>query len=652
MINVVQARLCILIFTFLFSFRTVAQIPDQYFDTIEVISTRIPQKIHESGRHITVISGEQLQKMPVNSVDELLRYIPGIEIQGRGNFGIQSDIIMRGSTFSQVLVLIDGMRMNDPITAHFNGNIPIAPAEIERIEILHGPAAAMYGADAMGGVIHIISKTFSNSLQEDVMEVGVGVKYGEFNYTGTEAGVFYKKSKLKAGLGIITHQSEGQYLPSGLRTFFDIKTISGSIAIPLGSKLQLMARTGYDYRDFNAQYFYTRSPFDKSVEKLTGIWNQARLTYTGEKSKTWVDAGFKYMEDYFLFNPAFPPANEHTSNLFTLQVNHLRPISSKVTLNAGLQADQRTIRSNDRGDHEDMHAAGYAIVNYKPIEPFSLSFSLRGDYDENYGTEILPQFSTAYNFNKLTLRGAAGRSIRAADFTERFISNNLAGPLPQGRNIGNPNLKAETAWSAEAGADYYPAKQIRFSVTGFIRFGENYIDYIVTPYNEIPNNRNLTPGSTYFYPQNLVDVNTSGIQTEIWLQRDLNSSSKIEFLGGYSFTNVETAEPVQGSKYISSQARHLFNFNLLYSNTFFDISINSLYKKRDEEAAPVIERDLASSFMVWNGKVNINLFKSKLFASFEVLNLFNTQYSDILGAKMPDRWMLLGLKYTGIHSTR
>ncbi|HRF24346.1 MAG TPA: TonB-dependent receptor plug domain-containing protein, partial [Chitinophagaceae bacterium] len=88
------------------------------------------------------------------------RYLPGVEVQQRGPQGSQSDIVLRGGTFQQVLVIIDGIKLNDPLTGHFNSYIPINTDEIERIEILKGAASAIYGSEAVGGVINIITKTF------------------------------------------------------------------------------------------------------------------------------------------------------------------------------------------------------------------------------------------------------------------------------------------------------------------------------------------------------------------------------------------------------------------------------------------------------------------------------------------------------------
>ena len=127
-------------------------------DEVTVQSTLIDQKNAETGRSIEVINSSQLQAMPVTTIDELLRYIPGIEAKSRNAFGVQTDFSVRGNNFNQILVLIDGQKINEPLTAHFNSNIPLSPSEIEKIEIILGPAAAEYGPDATGGVINIITK--------------------------------------------------------------------------------------------------------------------------------------------------------------------------------------------------------------------------------------------------------------------------------------------------------------------------------------------------------------------------------------------------------------------------------------------------------------------------------------------------------------
>ncbi|MFM7358920.1 MAG: TonB-dependent receptor, partial [Sediminibacterium sp.] len=127
-------------------------------DSVIVSASYLPQKNITTGKNIITLNSADLNKLPVNSIDEWLRYAPGIEVQQRGPAGSQSDLLIRGGTFQQVLVVIDGIRLNDPLTGHFSTYIPLHPEEIARIEIIKGAAAAIYGADAVGGVVNIITK--------------------------------------------------------------------------------------------------------------------------------------------------------------------------------------------------------------------------------------------------------------------------------------------------------------------------------------------------------------------------------------------------------------------------------------------------------------------------------------------------------------
>src|SRR5215203_3727152 len=158
MLRIHQIFFC---FVLLISVSSIAQEKEIALDPVTITSSLSSVTASKTGRNIIVIKGDEFLKLPVNSIDELLRYVPGIEIQARGPMGAQSDIVLRGGTFQQVLVIVDGIRINDPLTGHFNSYIPIAPAEIERIEILKGASSAIYGSEAVGGVIQVITKSFA-----------------------------------------------------------------------------------------------------------------------------------------------------------------------------------------------------------------------------------------------------------------------------------------------------------------------------------------------------------------------------------------------------------------------------------------------------------------------------------------------------------
>lgn len=258
-------------------------------DTITVQSARVPARIGETGRNISLLDPADLQQAPYTSLDELLQYVPGVEVQSRNAFGVQGDISLRGATFTQVLVLIDGMKLNDPLTGHFNHAIPVTPAEIARIEVLRGAASAIYGADAVGGVINIVTKTHDPQ-QDDATQLEGQLHYGEHSLLMARQGFALQRGKLFLSGGFRMNQSAGEPIaerPLGnitleaYRNFFDIKTAGLNLGYRLGKGWLLRARTAYDQRDFSARFFYTASPLDQSEETTTTWWNQLRATRTG-----------------------------------------------------------------------------------------------------------------------------------------------------------------------------------------------------------------------------------------------------------------------------------------------------------------------------------------------------------------------------------
>lgn len=611
-------------------------------DTVTITAGRFRQGAQQTGRNISVMYAEDIAQLPVNSLDELLRYVPGVEVQSRNGFGAQSDIIIRGSTFSQVLMLIDGMRLNDPLTGHFNSNIPISPAEIDRIEILKGPAAAMYGPDAVGGVIHIITKTATAVSGKDKTAVQAEANYGAYDLLQVNAGAFVQRDRLRVGGGLLWNQSKGQQLPTGLNNDFNLLTASASMSLDLGKDWSLFARSGFDTRTFNAQYFYTRSTADLSREQTAHLWNHARLQKRTERTVSQLDVTYKVNRDSFLFNPAFPPANIHTTKRLDAQFNQTWYVRKDLQYNAGIQLDRRSIVSNDRGDHQDWHTGAYVATWWQPAAGLNLSFSGRVDLDENYGLEFLPQTQMSYQLGKTVLRLSAGRSTRAADYTERFISNNLASLSP-GRNLGNPDLEAESGWSLESGIDLFPVEGLRVSGTVFARRGVNLIDYVLTNEIEIPNNGNLSAGADYFYTQNLEEVSTRGFEIEVWDTRKWREG-QLRTSIGYTYLRTTNADSVV-SKYLANHARHLLSGNLILNHRNITLAFNGLWKERAPENAPAIESELSTSYTVWNGRVEYGFLGGRLRTSLLVHNLFNAQYADILGAKMPDRWIMGGLAW-------
>jgi iron complex outermembrane receptor protein len=624
-----------------------AQIQDSLFQLgeVQIVSGRLGISEARTGRHVTVIRADAIQDMPVNSIDELLRYLPFMEIQSRGAFGVQSDILMRGGSFNQMLVLLDGMRVNDPLTGHFNSYIPLSIVEIDRIEIYRGPASSVYGADAVGGVINIITRNFGSGDSVDHLEGRVEAWYGKHELMRSNSGINLKKGKWKLGAGISYNASEGHLLASdSLRGDFRLGTVSLSLAVNLSENVQLAVRSAYDNRLFNAQYFYTNSPWDLSREQVKRWWNQLQLKlHLDQSNSLTLQAAYVSTTDSFLFNPAFP-ANLHKTLYQQYQANHLYQSASGLRMASGLQADFKSIHSNDRGDRTHWHTGIYTMFSYTMPSELSVSAGLRLDYDEIYGIELIPQVNLGYTAGDWVLRGSAGRTIRSPDFTERFISTGLEGPLAPGRNLGNPFLVAERAWSLDAGFDYWFDQGIKLGMTGFYRFSRDLIDYIITPAEDIPDRNNLIPGQEYFFAQNIGLMNTWGLESWLSGQHSLQGETVMDW--GLSYQGLlSRSDSAIVSKYLSAHARNLIQARIGIRTRLFNLQLLTMYKNRDAEIAREINQALTPDYMLWNLKADAYLWKRSLVLSFQVNNLFNRSYSDILGAGMPGRWIMGGITW-------
>jgi vitamin B12 transporter len=602
---------------------------------VTVTASRTLQKITATGRAITVVDGKLFAQLPVNSLDELLKYVPGAEVQQRGPSGAQGDIIIRGGTFQQVLVLLDGIKMNDPVTGHFSGYIPIAPYEIERIEILRGPASAIYGAEAVGGVINVITKTFGGIQKEKKSQALASVGLGEYGLVQGNLGYYKNTDKMNLAAGLYSNNSHGQLLRGNNRGYFYNTTGSASAGFALPRGWQLFVRSSVDKRSFAAQNFYTTFVSDTATEKVVSWWNQVKLARTTDRNSDAVDVVYKRLQDRFLFNSR-AAYNNNRSAYMAVQYVHTAKTTDRITVHYGAQADWRSIRSNDRGNHRTAHGAvflGTAIAQ----KNWHINPAVRLDYDENFGLEVLPQLNASVQWQRVVLRANAGRAIRSADFTERY--NNYNKPVVTSGSIGNPDLTAERSWGYDAGIDYV-AKHLKISASAFLRTQGDVIDWVPTKFADMPRRDNLVPTGNYALAKNLKSVETRGLELDVaysqqWGQQQLFISAGATLLRSTSSDSIP-------SFYIIAHAKALVQGNLVYSCKGLSLAANVVYKERQPQQAAAIKASISRSYVVANLKVQYRFYR-QMSVYVAVTNLGNLRYSDLLGSQMPGRWTMAGL---------
>lgn len=607
-------------------------------DSVVVSASYIPQKNITTGRNIITLNSADLSVLPVNSIDEWLRYAPGIEVQQRGPAGSQSDILIRGGTFQQVLVVIDGIRLNDPLTGHFSTYIPVHPEDIARIEIIKGAAAAIYGADAIGGVVNIITKTGQTSIDSIPQKTLFSYRRGSHQFSNLQAWWGTKIFNGKLTLSSMQNKADGESL-RGTTGFFDNWTTSVAYAGRLNKKWSLQLRYANDNRFFNAQNFYTPFLSDTANERVTSNWVRAALIREAGNKTFQLEGAYKILRDRFQFNPS-GATNLNTTQLTVVQARWMQAFSNSRSIVYGTQFFHKKISSNDRGNHSLGHAGIFFIHNHQLLPRLYLNESLRLDWDENYGWQLIPQLNASYTTGRFTWRSSISKGIRDADFTERF--NNYNKLLVAAGNIGNPFLQPERSWNYETGIDFRPLNRMVLSFTAFYRDQSNLIDWTPTPYAQMPRKENLSPGGNYALATNLFSVQTRGIELDARYRIQIGNNKQLMLMSGIVWMESASGQKTP-SFYLSSHARFLWNTQVTAQWKHWSLAITTVYKERNTLNAPAIQAAISPSYFVMNSRLTYRTNWEGLSFQGECTNLTNTAYSDLLGSRMPGRWLTAGL---------
>ncbi len=600
-------------------------------DDVVVTASRVASTAQETGRRITVYTQQDLQSLSVNTVDQLLDVVPGLDVQSRGGFGVQSDLKMRGSTFNGVLLLLDGARINDPMTGHFLMDLPVPLSEIARVEVLRGPATALYGPDALGGVVHLITKT--------------GLRGGEAKGTGLAGRVDgrYGTHDLYDAGGTVRHVgqntrvsaaargqgsngqpvqgSNGTPLADGrggtVRTDFKRRVGTAALSQDLG-ETTLYTRVGVDDRTFGAYHYYTDFPSDRAREATSTVWVQSRLAGGGATTPWRVQVSGKQHRDRYTYN-ADAPSNRHISRLLNVQAQATRD-RGRLRITGGASGGIRGIDSNRDGLHSDASAGAFARLRWRAIPRLTINQSTRVDYDPVYGVELTPQLYVAYDLGVTTLRAGGGRVVRAPNYVERYIDSPT--------NQGNANLDAETAWSGEVGADVRVAEGLALHLTGFGRTTRNSIDYLRK--------------DGVFVARNLRRAETLGLETEAAFDRVVEGKG-VHLDAAYTLLNatLDARAPTSDFKYGLNSPRHLVQGNASVEVGSVTAGVQGLWKERLEGTGLATER---YGVLHTRFAYRVDLAGAGLTLSAQVRNLFDVDYTEVFDAPMPGRTLLVGAK--------
>ena len=583
-------------------------------DTIEVSdivieSYEIPIDSFLSTRNFTVIDKDDIKELSSVSLNDVLAFEGMVDMASRGPMGIQSDVNMRGGSFEQVLIVIDGIPLRDPQTAHYLMEIPLAINDIEKIEILKGGGSSFFGANAMTGVIHIITK------KSDKKEYSIQMQAGENGFWDTSFNMHEVKDKFRFSLSAEHKESDGYMID----TDFLVNMLNASFGYKAEDDKEVMVFYGILDKDFGAANFYSNLfPHEEEHVRTDLAYINANFPIDDEvllKLRMYQ----RKLDDHFILdrNDSSFYQNFHTNYLRGISTV-LKDRSKDLKWNVGIFIEEDKIESSSLGDHTRENKGFFGAIHRKYDEKLFFELSSRLDHYEVFGSNWSASMGVSRFFDENWKgRISAARSFRIPSFTELYYISPA--------NIGNENLDTERSVSYECGIEY--AKNDLFaSISTFLRKTDNSIDWV----------RDKTDDP--WQAANSIDLDFRGFDLKIkkYFNKEHDGFSIKDCSLSYSFTEADDKSTNNISKYVFKYPVHLFQGKLdLFYPASFKHNFTLLYKLRESLPGYWIINTVISKDIL------INDIKSTYFLALD--NMLDKEYVEVEGIKMPGIWVRAGI---------
>lgn len=609
-------------------------------DEIEVSAQRAPALYSQVARIVSVIERKEIEATPAECIQDLLEYVTGVDVRQRGTEGVQADISIRGGTFDQVLILLNGINITDPQTGHHNLNLPVSLSQVERIEVLEGPAARVYGPNAFSGAINVVTRQANESA------VNIQVAGGSFGYFQPNASISLAKSKWKHYLASGGKRSDGYTLNT------DFAELNGFYSgLYQSNSGQLQLQVGANQKGFGANSFYTPK-YPNQYEATKTLFSSLRWESNGKFHVTPVLYYRRHQDRFELFrsDPAswYTGHNYHLTNVYGANMNSWTDWQLGKTA-LGLEYRSENILSNVLGkeleEPQKVPGENAEFTKYDSRNTFSLflehtvylnKLSLSGGIlantisGSNLGINVFPGIDISYHLTEyLKMYASYNTSLRMPTFTDLYYK----GPT----NIGNPYLKPERSETLEGGLKWKD-NIISGHLIVFYRQGHDVIDWVKKDVSDI------------WQPQNLTEIRSLGTEVQMNISfRKKYGNYFPELRTSYMYNRVNKNNEELISRYVLDNLKHKFIASVNQQITA-DLALNlqALYQDREgsftkyENTLPAGETDYAP-FWLFDAKLIYEKNNISVFGSLN--NVFNTSYNDIENVIQPGRWFKAGISY-------
>jgi iron complex outermembrane receptor protein len=580
---------------------------------VQVTTTAEPLPLAESNRSVQVILPREAP-VGTDSVVDLLRSDPSLNLQARAGEGVQADLAIRGTTFEQSLVLVNGMRVDDPETGHLNLDIPVPLDAVTRVDVLHGSGSTFYGSDAIGGAVNLLTGAPGAGLSV-VARSGAG-NYGsleEHLRAAYSSGPFAEQvtGSRDTSDGFIADRN---YSSNALASESWLKSKPGTTDVLLA----------VSDRPYGANDFY--GPYN-SWERTKG-WLASIQQQLG--ARTAASFGYRRHSDMFVLLHGLPAIyeNNHVTTSYEGALRRADELGRNTTLAYGLEESGDSIHSfnfseggsgevlsNALGVHARNQGAGYANLSLRALGRFSLSIGAREEILSGGDSVFSPSAAAAYTLSKtIRLRGSAGHGFRLPTYTDLYYSDPAT--------VGNAALKPESSWSYEGGFDWKPANgRLTLTAVGFRLQETNAIDYSKL----LP----LTAGEQW-QAVNVPTLDISGAEASARLRLSATQQLDLSYMAAHS-GNLPP-------NYLSEYA-----FNYVAQNAVFGWT-GQFKQLSAHTQVNVVQKTTQTAYPLWDASLARNTGSIRPY--LRLLNLSNTGYTEIVGVPMQGRTILGGMEWT------
>lgn len=570
---------------------------------VVVTSSKSPVSFSDLSRSVNVISAEEIKSAPANNITDLLQYSAGVDLRQRGAEGVQADVSIRGGSFEQVLILIDGVPFNDPQTGHHNLNLPLSLNDVERIEILKGQGSKVFGAGAFSGAINIITKKSTGKSLTAV------ISGGENAFQEQYLGGSYNYKTINLRLSANRKLSDG-FQPN---TDFKFENYTGNLSYSssVGSTNLFF---GYVDKSFGANGFYAgNAEWERIITRF------AKLSADLGSDNFYISPKiyFRQNADDYVYLRTNPAAyrNNHTSYNYGADIQATYKIDKTAfTIGGGISVD--SLKGNRLGNHKREQIGYFGEAAFSPVENLNINLGAYLNKYSNIGWRFWPGIDVSYKLNENNkIFASVGKAFRMPSYTELYYKS--------ASSVGNYSLKHEEVTNYEIGFNN-DNDLFNFSTVYFLKKGKNNIDWIDIN------------GNNVYYAENFAKVTTKGVEIGLKLLPELFNS----FLRGtginLNYVYMQSDKNTDGKRsrdYLEAM-RHQFIAELTKR---FDMGLTSSLSARYEDRIK-----LNDIFLV-DGNLSYELKYLEIFT--KVTNIFDRKYKKHLFAELPGRWIIAGIKF-------